>query len=141
MRVCSNGKNQLKRSKQCCAPKSYRSYSSPRKVQNTVTQQCVTHRIRACTLQRIATVAHYSNVTLRRSTKENKSRCIHTCQNIIVKSVHTHTTYKEQWTLLFLRIVNISLHYVIHFKEETRTDFSSVTRRKAVQNLQLNQSC
>ena len=70
---------------------------SPRKVQNTATHASVTHRISACKLQRIATVAHDSNMTLCRSTKDNKSRCIHACQNIILvaKSLLPQTRYKE----------------------------------------------
>ena len=66
----SNDKIKSKGEKQCCASKAYRSYSSARKVQNTVRHAHVTHRISAGALRRITTVAHYSNVTLRRSSKK-----------------------------------------------------------------------
>ena len=67
-KINSNGE------KQCSAHKAYRSYGKPRESSEyTAMHTCITHRISICKLQRIAIVAHNSNMTLRRNTKENKS--------------------------------------------------------------------
>ena len=73
---------------------------------------------------------------------QRKQMEMHTCMPKYNSDISTGTNniiIKSYEHMLYLRIVNISLHDIIHFKEETRTDFSISTRRKAVQNFQLNQ--